>query len=72
MIQDRSNPGGVEMVVRGRWKLIDNDGGATELYDTRTDPDERYNLYFQRQGIALSLQHLLDVKRARVEMSAFE
>ncbi len=43
MIHDRSNPGGVTAMVLGRWKLIDTPTGL-ELYDARTDVNERTNL----------------------------
>jgi arylsulfatase A-like enzyme len=72
MIQDRSNPGGIEMIVHGRWKLIDNDGGNLELYDTRGDPDERTNMYSTRSTIGGDLKRLLDWHRAAADTSPFD
>jgi arylsulfatase A-like enzyme len=72
MIQDRSNPGGIEMVVRGRWKLIDNDGGNFELYDTRSDPDEHTNMYSARSTIGADLRKVLDWHREAADTSPFE
>ena len=43
MIKDRSNKGGVSMLVRGSWKLLVIDG-RRELYDLSKDPGERVNL----------------------------
>jgi arylsulfatase A-like enzyme len=43
MIHDRSNPGGITAIIKGRWKLIDTAVGF-ELYDTRADPGEKVNL----------------------------
>jgi hypothetical protein len=61
MIKDRSNPGGVVAIVRGRWKLIDSPSGI-ELYDTRADPGERSNVIGTRLSLADELKTLL--KRA--------
>jgi arylsulfatase A-like enzyme len=72
MVQDRSNPGGIEMMVRGRWKLIENEGASTELYDTRSDPDEHFNLFTQKPGIAAELKRLLDEHHADGDVSPFE
>jgi arylsulfatase A-like enzyme len=72
MIQDRSNPGGIEMLVKGRYKLIEADGVQSELYDTRTDPDEHFNLYFTHQGVVALLHKMLEERRARAEMTPFE
>lgn len=58
MIKDRSNPGGVTTIVRGRWKLIETNTG-TELYDLRADPDERTNLATSRAREANDLRNLL-------------
>jgi choline-sulfatase len=70
MIKDRSNPGGVAAVVRGRWKLIDNNGNL-ELYDTRADPDERANVYGQRSLIGTELKQLLEERSAKGDESPF-
>jgi len=41
------------------WKLIDNIGGATELYNLDTDPDENYNLAAQQpERVQHALQQL--------------
>nr|HEX4318347.1 sulfatase [Kofleriaceae bacterium] len=72
MIQDRSNPGGIRMIVRGRWKLIENEGGSYELYDTRDDPDELHNVWLQNGKTAFELKHLLDDRRRAAETSPFE
>jgi arylsulfatase A-like enzyme len=73
MIQDRSNPGGIEMVVRGRWKLIDdNDSNNYELYDTRSDPGEHNNVYSTRSMIGGELKRLLDWHREAADTSPFE
>ncbi|HLL26009.1 MAG TPA: sulfatase-like hydrolase/transferase, partial [Kofleriaceae bacterium] len=66
MIKDRSNPGGVTAIVRGRWKLVDN-GVSYELYDVKNDPGERQNLYVQQPGIASELKALLRERRAATD-----
>ena len=71
MIKDRSNPGGVTAVVRGRWKLIHN-GSAYELYDTRADPEERSNVSSTRTEIASSMRRLLDDLQAAADQSPFD
>lgn len=43
MVQDRNVPESRRALIRGRWKLIESRRG-TELYDLRTDPNERRNL----------------------------
>jgi len=70
MIKDRSNPGGITAVVRGRWKLIDNNGNL-ELYDTRADPDERANVYGQRSLIGTELKQLLEERTNKGDESPF-
>ncbi len=72
-IKDRSNPGGMTDVVRGRWKLISNDDGAFELYDTRTDPSERINLIGSpaRARTISDLKALLDKREAAGDVSPF-
>jgi arylsulfatase A-like enzyme len=71
MIKDRSNPGGITAVVRGRWKLIDS-GGVLELYDTRADPDERTNAIGREPAVAADLRKLLDERTAAADISPFE
>ncbi|MCX5795238.1 MAG: sulfatase [Elusimicrobia bacterium] len=44
----------------GGWKLIDDElGDARELYDLRTDPGERRNLFAQEPAIAFDLEKKL-------------
>jgi arylsulfatase A-like enzyme len=71
MIQDRSNPGGITAVIRGRWKLIDN-ADSFELYDTRADPDERTNLIGHESKIAAALRALLAERTAAAKVSPFD
>jgi choline-sulfatase len=70
MIRDRSNPGGVTAVVQGRWKLIETHD-RLELYDTRTDPDERTNVYNQQPLEATRLRDLLQTRKAAAQTSPF-
>ena len=42
-----------------RWKLIEDDGGQIELYDLRTDPQERHDLSAVHPDRARRLQELL-------------
>jgi arylsulfatase A-like enzyme len=70
MIKDRSNPGGITAVVKGRWKLIDNNGNF-ELYDTRSDPDEHDNVLGQHPKEAGELRGLLDARTAAGAASPF-
>ena len=63
MIKDRSNPGGITAIVKGRWKLVDNNANF-ELYDTRQDPDEHDNVIGQHLQVVSELRRLLD---ARIE-----
>lgn len=72
MVKDRSNPGGITMVVRGRWKLIVNDDGKNELYDTHDDPDEKLNLIKKRPELASELQHAIDEYVAAGKDSPFD
>ena len=69
MIKDRSNPGGVTAISRGRWKLID-DNDNLELYDIRTDPGEHDNVVGQHAQIATELRALLAARGT--ETSPFE
>jgi arylsulfatase A-like enzyme len=71
MVKDRSNPGGISALVRGRWKLIDN-GSSAELYDIHADPDERSNLISVKPAIIEPLRALLRKHAALVEQSPFE
>ncbi|HEY3806663.1 MAG TPA: sulfatase-like hydrolase/transferase [Kofleriaceae bacterium] len=58
-------------VISGRWKLVEN-GATRELYDTRTDPDERWNVYLTHRDVVSTLEHALDDYRARANRSPFE
>ena len=71
MIKDRSNPGGVTALVRGRWKMIDN-GSSLELYDVHADPDEKSNLATTRPQIYSQLRGLLQNYVQRASVSPFE
>jgi hypothetical protein len=57
MIKDRSNPGGVTAVVRGPWKLVE--GNVFELYNVRTDPNEKSNVVTTRVMLYDELRVLL-------------
>jgi arylsulfatase A-like enzyme len=70
MIKDRSNPGGVTAISRGRWKLID-DNDNLELYDTRADPGEHDNVIGHTPQIAGELRALLAAHAARARQSPF-
>jgi arylsulfatase A-like enzyme len=70
MIKDRSNPGGITAVIRGRWKLIDHDDHY-ELYDTRGDPGEHDNVLVEQSRIAGELRQLLDACTAKADVSPF-
>jgi arylsulfatase A-like enzyme len=70
MIKDRSSPGGITAVIKGRWKLIDNNGNL-ELYDTRNDPGERKNVVNQHLEITTELRTLLDRHAAAGAVSPF-
>lgn len=63
MIRDRSNPGGVTVIIRSRWKLIDT-GGKLELYDVHADPNEQHDLARTRPELVVELKTLLDARRA--------
>jgi arylsulfatase A-like enzyme len=71
MIKDRSNPGGITAIIRGRWKLVDN-AGNLELYDTRGDPDERNNVIGHEPEVAATMRKLLDARTAAADVSPFE
>jgi arylsulfatase A-like enzyme len=70
MIKDRSNPGGLTAVSRGRWKLID-DNDNLELYDLRSDPDEHDNVIGHNARIAGELRALLAEHAARAQQLPF-
>jgi len=71
MIKDRSNPGGVTAVVKGRWKLIDTSDNQ-ELYDVRADPDEHNNVLGQQPRLLDELRKLLAERTAAAATSPFE
>jgi arylsulfatase A-like enzyme len=68
MIKDRSNPGGLTAISRGRWKLID-DNDNLELYDTRADPGEHDNVIGPNAQIAGELRALLSLHAAHAQQS---
>jgi arylsulfatase A-like enzyme len=70
MIKDRSNPGGMTAVSRGRWKLI-NDNDTLELYDLRVDPGEHDNAIARNPQITGELSALLAAYAARARQSPF-
>jgi hypothetical protein len=71
MIKDRSNPGGITAVIKGRWKLIENSDNL-ELYDVRTDPDERNNVLGQQPRVLEELRKLLADRTAAAATSPFD
>jgi hypothetical protein len=70
MIKDRSNPGGVTAVVRGPWKLIE--GNVFELYNVRTDPNEKSNVVTTRVMIYDELRALMKRFKDASNNSPFE
>ncbi|MBS1118310.1 MAG: cell wall surface anchor family protein [Deltaproteobacteria bacterium] len=66
-----SPSGDLAAFVRGGWKLIDN-GDSMELYDLKSDPAERYNLFGQRPLIVNELRVLLGNKLRATAQSPFE
>jgi arylsulfatase A-like enzyme len=71
MIKDRSNPGGITAVVLGRFKLLDKEG-VIEVYDTRSDPDERTNLVGQKGPPLDQLRRFLRDKVEAADVSPFD
>ena len=71
MIKDRSNPGGITAIVKGRWKLIDNNDNL-ELYDVRSDPGEHNNVLGQKPQILEELRKLLAERAAAADISPFD
>lgn len=71
MVKDRSNPGGITALVRGRWKLIHNVDLGYELYEVRTDPAERYNRVLDSPSVVNELKPLLDAREAAANVSPF-
>ncbi len=56
MIKDRSVSRSMQAVIVGRYKLIRrNQGRRLELYDMRTDPNERKNLAKSKPELVESL-----------------
>jgi arylsulfatase A-like enzyme len=70
MVKDRSSPGGLTAVIKGRWKLIENNSNL-ELYDTRGDPSERNNVLGQQPHTMAELRMLLDKLTAAGAVSPF-
>lgn len=71
MIKDRSNPGGITAVVRGRWKMIDN-GQSLEVYDLHNDPNEKSNVATTRPQVYNELRALLQHYIKQGSVSPFE
>ncbi len=71
MIKDRSNPGGIVALVRGRWKLIESSAGV-ELYDVHADPDEKSNVATSNPRLFGDLHRLLQEHMQRASQSPFE
>ncbi len=71
MIADRSNPGGVTVMMDGKWKLVET-GNQRELFDVHQDPDEKTNLAAKHPDIVQRLSAMLATHRARARMSAFD
>ncbi|MBA2540227.1 MAG: sulfatase-like hydrolase/transferase, partial [Deltaproteobacteria bacterium] len=57
-------------IVRVNWKLIDT-GSSIELYDLRTDPEERTNLASQRTQIVTELRALLTLRVRAAQTAPF-
>jgi arylsulfatase A-like enzyme len=58
MIKDRSNPGGITAVVRGKWKMIEN-GQSIEVYNVHDDPNEVSNVASTRPAVFNDLRGLM-------------
>jgi arylsulfatase A-like enzyme len=71
MIRDRSNPGGVSAIIRGRWKLIDTPTGF-ELYDCKGDRFERANLMASKPPAYDELRRLMTEHREAAAKSPFD
>jgi arylsulfatase A-like enzyme len=71
MIKDRSSPGGITSLVRGRWKLIDN-GTGLELYDIHSDPHEHSNMISVRPPGLDEVRRLMRARNDAAERSPFE
>jgi arylsulfatase A-like enzyme len=70
MIKDRSSPGGMTAVIKGRWKLVHSHDNL-ELYDTRADPSEHDNVAAQHPQDVDALRKLLDAHLAAGAVSTF-
>lgn len=71
MIKDRSNPGGITSLVKGRWKLVHNASIGYELYDIRSDASERYNLALTNPQMVEQLKPLLTAREEAARISPF-
>ena len=69
-VVDRSVGEGMRAVVEGRWKLIETPRGR-ELYDMRTDPDERRDLANLERERFAHMRQLLDRRAAIDRVPAF-
>jgi arylsulfatase A-like enzyme len=59
--------GEVRSCYRDGWHLVDAATGATELFDTRSDPDETEDLIERQPGIVQELLGILDDWRERAQ-----
>jgi arylsulfatase A-like enzyme len=71
MIKDRSNPGGVTAVMKGRWKLIES-SSTFELYDVHADAEEKSNIISTRPTVLEDMRALLRQYHAAAAKSPFE
>jgi arylsulfatase A-like enzyme len=71
MIKDRSNPGGVTAVVRGKWKMIET-SQSIELYNVHDDPHEVSNVATTRPQVYNELRGLLQQYIKLGSQSPFE
>jgi choline-sulfatase len=71
MIKDRSNPGGITAMIRGKLKLIDN-GVGMEMYDIHADPHEHSNLITTHPPAEVDLRKLMRAHNDAAERSPFD
>jgi len=71
MIADRSNPGGLNAIVKGKYKLV-SDGVFYELFDIRADPDEQFNIHLRHPAVLNELKRLMSAHLRHGSVSPFE
>lgn len=71
MIKDRSNPGGITAMIRGRFKLIDT-GIGMEMYDIHTDPHEHANILPAHPPAEIQLRKLMRAHNDAADRSPFD